>query len=149
MRTSSGPAGPMGPQGPPGEPSDPFNRRVCGGATKRTDDQTAIAAIVAAEEPAEPEARHVLSKRGVEPYIGEIALYPYSFCPRGWLPCDGQLLQIASNTALCKPPSAIQNRSAAETMVVHSRSHWRRLWWRWTLDIRGAGHASFYAKPWR
>lgn len=92
----------MGPQGPPGEPSDPFNRRVCGGATKRSDEQPAIAAIVATAEPVDSAAKHVLSKRGVEPYIGEIALYPYSFCPRGWLYCNGQLLQIASNTALCE-----------------------------------------------
>jgi microcystin-dependent protein len=35
-----------------------------------------------------------------EPYIGEIALFPYNFAPRGWAFCHGQLLSIAQNTAL-------------------------------------------------
>jgi microcystin-dependent protein len=37
---------------------------------------------------------------GIEPYLGEIAIYPYSFAPQGWARCDGQILAIASNTAL-------------------------------------------------
>lgn len=35
-----------------------------------------------------------------EPYIGQIAIFPYNFAPRGWAPCDGRLLSIAQNTAL-------------------------------------------------
>lgn len=35
-----------------------------------------------------------------EPYLGEIAIYPYSQVPTGWARCEGQLLNIASNTAL-------------------------------------------------
>ena len=35
-----------------------------------------------------------------DPWIGEIALVPYNFPPRGWAFCDGQLLSIAQNTAL-------------------------------------------------
>lgn len=35
-----------------------------------------------------------------EPFIGEVAWVPYNFAPRGWAFCDGQLLSIASNTAL-------------------------------------------------
>ena len=35
-----------------------------------------------------------------DPFIGEIALVPYTFAPRGWAFCDGQLLPIAQNTAL-------------------------------------------------
>ena len=35
-----------------------------------------------------------------QPYIGEIAIYPYNFAPQGWVKCDGQLLPIAQNTAL-------------------------------------------------
>lgn len=30
-----------------------------------------------------------------EPYIGEIATFPYTFCPLGWLRADGSLLPIA------------------------------------------------------
>jgi microcystin-dependent protein len=31
----------------------------------------------------------------MEPYIGEIRLFPYTFAPRGWMDCAGQLLSIA------------------------------------------------------
>jgi microcystin-dependent protein len=33
-------------------------------------------------------------------FIGQIKLVPYSFAPRGWAFCNGQLLSIAQNTAL-------------------------------------------------
>jgi microcystin-dependent protein len=29
-----------------------------------------------------------------EPFIGEIAIFPYNFTPRGWLPCNGQLVSV-------------------------------------------------------
>jgi microcystin-dependent protein len=35
-----------------------------------------------------------------EPYLGQIEAFPYSFAPRNWLPCQGQLLSIAQNAAL-------------------------------------------------
>jgi microcystin-dependent protein len=35
-----------------------------------------------------------------EPFLGEIRAFGFNFSPRGWAPCDGQLLSIASNTAL-------------------------------------------------
>lgn len=35
-----------------------------------------------------------------DPFIGEIATFPYTFCPRGWAETDGQLLPISQNTAL-------------------------------------------------
>ena len=35
-----------------------------------------------------------------EPFIGEIRIFAGNFAPRGWAFCDGQLLPIASNTAL-------------------------------------------------
>ncbi len=37
---------------------------------------------------------------GSEPFIGQIQTFGFNFAPRGWAKCDGQLLQIASNTAL-------------------------------------------------
>ena len=40
------------------------------------------------------------SMGGPEPFIGQIQTFGFSFAPRGWAKCDGQLLQIASNTAL-------------------------------------------------
>lgn len=36
----------------------------------------------------------------MDPFIGQIALFAGNFAPRGWALCDGQLLQIASNSAL-------------------------------------------------
>ena len=36
----------------------------------------------------------------MEPYLGQIQLFPYNFVPRGWAFCEGQLLKIRENTAL-------------------------------------------------
>lgn len=36
----------------------------------------------------------------MEPFIGMIALFGFNFPPRGWAPCNGQLMSIAQNTAL-------------------------------------------------
>lgn len=36
----------------------------------------------------------------VEPYLGEIAIYPYNFAPQDWAYCDGSLLPIAQYSAL-------------------------------------------------
>lgn len=37
---------------------------------------------------------------GMDPFIGEIMIVGFNFCPRGWAPANGQLLPISSNTAL-------------------------------------------------
>jgi microcystin-dependent protein len=37
---------------------------------------------------------------GIEPFLGEIQLVGFDFCPRGFLRADGQLIPIDSNTAL-------------------------------------------------
>lgn len=36
----------------------------------------------------------------MDAFIGEIRLLPYTFVPRSWMACEGQLLPISSNTAL-------------------------------------------------
>ncbi|MEN5094101.1 tail fiber protein [Pseudomonas protegens] len=36
----------------------------------------------------------------MDPFIGEIRLFPWGWAPQGWLPCEGQVLQINSNVAL-------------------------------------------------
>ncbi len=35
-----------------------------------------------------------------EPFIAEIRIFPFTFAPRGWAFCNGQVLPIAQNTAL-------------------------------------------------
>lgn len=35
-----------------------------------------------------------------DPFVGEINLFPYTYAPRGWASCDGQLIPISQNTAL-------------------------------------------------
>jgi microcystin-dependent protein len=35
-----------------------------------------------------------------EPFIGEIRAFGFTFAPRGWATCSGQILSIAQNTAL-------------------------------------------------
>jgi len=36
----------------------------------------------------------------MDPYVGQLLLVPYTFAPKGWAFCAGQLLAISSNTAL-------------------------------------------------
>jgi microcystin-dependent protein len=36
----------------------------------------------------------------VDPFVGEIRVFPFNFAPTGWAQCNGQLLPIAQNTAL-------------------------------------------------
>lgn len=36
----------------------------------------------------------------MEPFIGQLMCVGFNFAPNGWAKCDGQLLAIASNTAL-------------------------------------------------
>ena len=36
----------------------------------------------------------------VEPFVGQILLFPFNFAPRGFAFCHGQLLPISQNTAL-------------------------------------------------
>ena len=40
------------------------------------------------------------SRSGAYPFIGEIMMVGFNFAPRSWAMCDGQLLQIAQNSAL-------------------------------------------------
>ena len=35
-----------------------------------------------------------------EPYLCEIRLFPFNTVPRGWLPCQGQVMQIQQNQAM-------------------------------------------------
>lgn len=35
-----------------------------------------------------------------ESFIGEIRLFPLSWTPEGWLPCDGRAMQVSQNQAL-------------------------------------------------
>lgn len=35
-----------------------------------------------------------------EPFVGEIRIFPYSFPPRLWADCDGQMLPVAQNPTL-------------------------------------------------
>lgn len=36
----------------------------------------------------------------MEPFLGQIQLFPYNFAPRGWIACQGQLLSIDQNQSL-------------------------------------------------
>lgn len=36
----------------------------------------------------------------MEPFLGQITLFPFNFAPHGWAFCQGQLLPISQNTAL-------------------------------------------------
>jgi microcystin-dependent protein len=36
----------------------------------------------------------------MEPFLGQVALFPFNFAPRGWVRCEGQLLPISNYSAL-------------------------------------------------
>jgi microcystin-dependent protein len=36
----------------------------------------------------------------MDPFVAEIRMYPYTFVPKAWADCDGQLLPLSQNTAL-------------------------------------------------
>ncbi len=36
----------------------------------------------------------------MEPFIGQIQLFPYNYAPERWAFCEGQIMSIAQNTAL-------------------------------------------------
>lgn len=36
----------------------------------------------------------------MEPFIGQIELFPYSYAPMGWMPCDGSTLEISQWSVL-------------------------------------------------
>ena len=36
----------------------------------------------------------------MNPLVGQIDLFPYTFTPKGWAPCQGQLLAINQNQVL-------------------------------------------------
>jgi len=36
----------------------------------------------------------------MEPFVGQITLFPFNFAPRGWAFCAGQLIPISQNAAL-------------------------------------------------
>jgi microcystin-dependent protein len=38
--------------------------------------------------------------QATNPYLGEIQTFAFNFCPTGWAPMNGALLQINQNTAL-------------------------------------------------
>jgi microcystin-dependent protein len=44
--------------------------------------------------------RRTIKEIYMEPFVGQIAFFPFSFTPRGWARCEGQLLSISQNTAL-------------------------------------------------
>ena len=35
-----------------------------------------------------------------DPFLAEIRIFPFSFAPKGWAFCDGQLMPLSQNTAL-------------------------------------------------
>ncbi|HEX7638046.1 MAG TPA: tail fiber protein [Burkholderiaceae bacterium] len=38
--------------------------------------------------------------QATEPFIGQLMIFAGNFCPTGWLPTDGRLLEIETNVAL-------------------------------------------------
>nr|WP_315025733.1 tail fiber protein [uncultured Chryseobacterium sp.] len=41
-----------------------------------------------------------LKAQATEPFLGQIAFVPYTFAPKNWAECNGQIMSIAQNQAL-------------------------------------------------
>jgi len=60
---------------------------------KRLLPSAALIALLVCAIPRQAEAQ-------ATPFLGQVALFAFNFCPVGWLPLNGQLLPIAQNAAL-------------------------------------------------
>jgi len=61
-------------------------------AIVRASARIALCAAAAATAPAQAQ--------GSNPYLGQLMFEPYTFVPKGWAFCDGQIMSISQNTAL-------------------------------------------------
>src|SRR5262249_39397594 len=52
-----------------------------------------------ASSPARPRGAKARRKQ-MDPFVAEIRIFPFSFAPKGWAFCDGQILPLSQNTAL-------------------------------------------------
>ena len=73
--------------------SAPVAMRTRGGARLRLAPRLAAAALTLGMVAPSVQAQ-------AEPFLGQLMLVGYNFCPRGWATTEGQLLSIAQNTAL-------------------------------------------------
>lgn len=76
-----------------------FKFRVPQGAINLTFLLIVAVALIASNQK-DDHIKNSTRNAGTDPYLGEIAIYPYNFTPRGWMECDGRLLQISQHTAL-------------------------------------------------
>ena len=33
----------------------------------------------------------------LDPFVGEVSIFPYEFAPKDWLPCDGRMLPVSND----------------------------------------------------
>ena len=55
---------------------------------------------------------------GDAPWIGEMIVVPYNFCPRGWAEANGALLPVASNSSLFSLIGSIYGGDGRTTMAL-------------------------------
>ena len=87
---------------------------------------------------------------GADPFLGEIMLVGYTFCPRDWAEANGQLISIAANTALfslygctyggdCRTTFALPDLRGRVAMHVNSGGNPPRHRFRRTILARSEG----------
>ncbi|HHY74362.1 MAG TPA: phage tail protein [Bacillus bacterium] len=54
----------------------------------------------------------------MDPFLGEIRLFAINFAPKGWLPCEGQILQINQNQALYSLLGAVYGGDGRTTFAL-------------------------------
>ncbi|MBK9035275.1 MAG: tail fiber protein [Myxococcales bacterium] len=94
-----------GPMTAPLGPPPPAPEADAGGVVEASPDAGPVTDPPAMVEPEPPPAGTIVGEPvpnddGDRPMLGELRMFAGRFAPRGWAPCDGQLLAIADNMAL-------------------------------------------------
>jgi microcystin-dependent protein len=59
----------------------------------------------------------------VTPFIGQVQIFAFNFCPTGWLPLNGQTLQISVNTALFSLLGTLYGGDGVTTFALPNWGH--------------------------
>jgi len=59
----------------------------------------------------------------MQAYLGMIVLFPYTFLPKGWAECNGQVLRIFDNMALYAAIGPVFGGDGADTFALPKMEH--------------------------
>jgi len=81
-----------------------------------------------------------------KPFLSELRLFPFVFGPKGWAPCDGQLLPINQNQALFSLHAEVRGRRG--TIHVEKNNPARALYGRLGFALVDADRGAYDLWEW-